>query len=367
MALALQDFASLVRTQAAAVTASARSLVDVSVGSVLRAVLEANASVALWVQWLIVEVLATTRAATSRGADLDTWMADFGLARLPAVAATGVVTFARATPGFAAVIPAGALLRGGDVLFRVAADPGHPAWTGAGYALAAAASEIDVPIIAAAPGFAGNVRAGEVRLIASAIPGVDSVSNALGCTGGLDAEADDALRARFGGFLDSRTRATPDAVAFAVRSVQQGLGFRVMDRVDTAGAVRAGFFTVVVHDGFGLASPALLAAVGAAVEAVRPAGCGYAVRPPAVLRPAVSMRVDGSAAARDAVRAAIGAWIGGRAIGETLVLSRLTQVAHDAHPAVLSVGSVTIGGAAADFAPPPFGLLRPGVIEVLPS
>ena len=116
MPLPLQDFPTLVRTQAAAVTGSARELVDTTAGSVLRALLEANASVALWVQWLIVQVLALTRAATSRGADLDTWMADFGVTRLPAVAATGVLTLGRATPGLAAVIPAGTRARG-EALF----------------------------------------------------------------------------------------------------------------------------------------------------------------------------------------------------------------------------------------------------------
>ena len=79
MQLPLQDFTTLVRNQAAAVAASARTLIDLSVGSVLRAALEANASVGLWMQWLIVEVLATTRAATSQGADLDSWVADFRL------------------------------------------------------------------------------------------------------------------------------------------------------------------------------------------------------------------------------------------------------------------------------------------------
>ena len=77
---------------AAAVEASATQLLDLTVGSTLRAVLEANASIGLWMQWLILQVLRTTRAATSNGADLDSWMADLTLTRLPAVAATGTVT-----------------------------------------------------------------------------------------------------------------------------------------------------------------------------------------------------------------------------------------------------------------------------------
>src|ERR1700712_3038292 len=98
MQLPLRDFNSLVSAAAAAVQGSARVLLDLSVGSVLRAVLEANAGIALWMQWLVLLVLQATRASTSSGPDLDSWMADFSLARLPAVPAVGQVTLARFTP-----------------------------------------------------------------------------------------------------------------------------------------------------------------------------------------------------------------------------------------------------------------------------
>ncbi len=364
MALALQDFAALVRTQAAAVTGSARTLIDTSVGSVLRAVLEANAGVALWLQWLIVEVLATTRAATSRGADLDSWMLDFGLERLPAEPAHGTVTFSRATPGLATEVPVGALARGGDMLFRVVEDGGHPAWTGTGYALPAGAVSVDAPVAAVVPGRAGNVRAGEIKLLASAIAGVDLVTNAAGLTGGLDTEADDALRTRFSVFLDSRSRATLDAVVFAIRGVRQGLDFRIQERVDAAGQPRDGHFTVTIDDGTGFPPAALLADVALAIERVRPIGGTFSVRAPLVVRAAVAMRVSGPDAARAAVRAALGEWIATRPIGDGLVLSKLTQVAHSAHPAVVSVFGLTINGVADDLRVPPFGMVRASGIEV---
>ena len=66
MQLSLQNFSTLVEGMAASVQGAA-SLLDLTVGSVLRAILEANAAVALWLQWLIVQVLATTRLATSTG------------------------------------------------------------------------------------------------------------------------------------------------------------------------------------------------------------------------------------------------------------------------------------------------------------
>ena len=70
------------RSRSAAATQSAsRQPLDLSTGSTLRAILEANASIGLWLQWLILRVLQTTRAASSTDNDLDSWVADFGLSR----------------------------------------------------------------------------------------------------------------------------------------------------------------------------------------------------------------------------------------------------------------------------------------------
>src|ERR1700722_20125094 len=111
MNLSLKGFTQLVEDMSAALQSSATTLVDVSIGSVLRAIFEANASVVLWLQWLILRVLQTTRASTSTGTDLDSWMADFGLNRLPAIPATGIVTFSRFAPNLAATIPAGSIVK----------------------------------------------------------------------------------------------------------------------------------------------------------------------------------------------------------------------------------------------------------------
>ena len=372
MQLPLQDFTALVRTQAAAVGGAARDLVDLSVGSVLRAVLEANASIGLWVQWLITEVLATTRAATSGGADLDSWVADFGMARLPGIAATGVATFSRTTAGFSAVVPVGALVKTGtgtDALtFTVTADPGNPAWSaaGAGYVLRPADLAVSVPVMATTAGRVGNVKAGEMRLLASAIPGVDAVTNGDPAAGGLDAETDAALRQRFGGFIDSRTRATAQAVGYAVQGLQQGVSYAIAERLDAAGAPRAGHFTVVIDDGTGNASADLLARASAAIELVRPLGGTFSVCAPQVVRADISLFAQGPDDARAAVQAALAAYVAALPLGAGLVISRLIQIAHDADPRIERVTTVTVNGAAADLAPPTYGILRPGVITVLP-
>ena len=369
--LPLQDFTALVRNMAAAMRAASVQVLDVSIGTVLRALLEANASVALWLQWLMLEVLATTRASTSQGTDLDTWMADFGVARLPAIAAHGIATLSRLTPGLAATIPAGTAIRtpDGTVRFSVIADASNPAWTGSAYSLAATALALDLPILADAPGSAGNLLPGALSVLATAIAGIDRVVNQAGTFGGLDSEGDTSLRARFANFLDSRSRATSVAVAYAIQSVRQGLRFVVQENVLPGGSPRIGAMTITLDDGTGAPSAALLATVGAAVEAVRPLGVTVTVQPPSVLRADITLEMVLApptilSDVAGAVQTAITAWIGAIPIGAPLPRSRLIQLAFAAAPQATDIQSVTIGGLVQDLVPAATTLILPGSITI---
>ncbi len=373
MQLSLQSFTSLVQNMAASVQAAASQLLDLTVGSTLRAILEANASIALWMQWLILLVLRTTRAATCTDADLDSWMADFSLVRLPAVAATGIVTFSRISPGMAALIPAGALVRTADgtQTFMVSTDTDNAAWMPArnGYAIAAGVSAVNVPVTALTPGIAGNVQAGAVSLLASALPGIDSVTNANAFQNGAEAETDDAFRARFQNFIASRSRATLSAVGYAISSIQQGLRYAIQENVDTAGQPRMGSFVVTVDDGTGTPSAALLSTVQLAVEAVRPIGSVFAVQPPAVIAANVSLTLTvASGTAKSQVVAVVGtavaAYIDGLGIGAPLPLTKLAQVAYSASLAVTNVTQLLVNGDTADVTPPTCGVIKSGMIAV---
>jgi uncharacterized phage protein gp47/JayE len=371
MRLQLQNFSSLVGTAAAAVQGAASALLDLTVGSTLRAVLEASASVALWLQWLIVQVLQTTRAATSQGADLDSFVADFGVARLPAVAAVGQVTFARYTPSAAAVVPVGTQVRTSDGTqsFLVTADSTNPAWSASqnGYAIAAGVASVTVAAVAQVAAAAGNVQPGTLTLISAAIPGVDTVTNAAGFTGGMDPETDAALRVRFASFFPSLARATPAALGWAVGSVQQGLQYAVQENVLPNGTAQMGSFVLTVNDGTGAPSSSLIAAVGAAVEAYRPVGAVYAVMAPTVTTANVTLTIaqaPGAANAIGAVAAAITAYIQGLGLGAPLSWSRLFQVAYDASPGVTGVSGLLVNGGTADIAVAAGGVVMPGSIVV---
>jgi len=367
MQLRLQDFSALVANGAAAVQAASRALIDLSVGSVLRAILEANASVALWLQWLIVQVQSMTRAATSEAADLDSWMADFALARLPAVAARGQVRFARFATTEAVLVPAGALVRTADAAqgFVVLANSAHAAWNASqgGYVMGAGVGSVTVPVVAQTPGAAGNVLAGSITLIADALAGVDTVANDGPLLGGLDAESDAALRLRFADYLASRSRATPVAVGYAVAALRQGLRWRIAEGVGT------GFFVVTVDDGSGTPPAGLLADVATAVEAVRPVGTSFAVQPPVLTVAGVALTIVTEAGAVRgeviaAVQTAIAAHIAALGIGEVLPWSRLAQLAYGASAAVVNVTAVLLAGGTADLSPGPNGVVRPGIIVI---
>ena len=373
MQLSLRNFDAIVTSAAAAVQGAAQTVLDLTVGSVLRAVLEANAGLGLWLQWLILLVLQTTRAATSSGADLDSWVADFGLTRLAAVAAVGSVTFARFAPVATALVPVGTLVRTADGTqnFAVLADPTNAAFNASqnGYLLGIGTASATVAVQAAVTGSAGNVQAGTISLIVAAIPGVDTVSNAAATTGGLDGETDAALRLRFAAFLDSRALATTAAVAYAISTVQQGLQFTIQENASPLGFVQPGCFVVTVDNGSGAPPASLLSAVSSAIEVVRPLGAIWTVVPPTVVTANVAMTISIAAGANQAsvaatVSAALVAFINALPVGATLPWSRLAQVAYDAAPQVVNVTGVTVNNATADVAPGAGGVVMAGVVTV---
>lgn len=372
MQLPVQSFASLVEQMAAGLQGRAAALIDLTVGSVLRSILESCASVILWLQWLVVQVLATTRAATSNGADLDSWMADFSFSRLPGSAATGLVTFSRYTAGLTASVPVGTtvMTADGTQSFAVTADSTNPAWNGStGYIIAAQAMSITVPTVCISTGSSGNVQAGTVSVLTSPIPGVDTVSNTGSFVGCAAAESDVAFRARFQLYINSLSQATVLAIQNAVSGVQQGLRFAVIENQNAALAPAMGAFVVTVDDGTGSPSNALLASVSQAVDAVRPIGSVFSVQPPAIVPATVSMVLVTSnplthAAVAATARQAISAWIASLPMGGTLAVSKLDALAHAADASVLSVTSTLINNSANDLSAPANGVIMAASVTV---
>ena len=169
----------------------------------------------------------------------------------------------------------------------------------------------------------------------------------------MDAETDDAFRARFRNFIASRSRATLLAIGYAISSVQQGLSYTIAENVDATGAPLVGNFVATVDDGSGTPSSALLATVSVAVDAVRPVGSSFLVRAPTVVNVPISFLVSVSPGAVKSqivaiVGAAVASFVNALPIGAPLPVTRIAQVAYGAHPSVTNVTNLLVNGGPSD-------------------
>lgn len=360
--LNLKSFNTLVQNQAAAIQARSRVLVDFTVGSILRATVEAGASIGIWLESLIVYVLSITRASTSERSDLDSWMADFGLLRLGSISATGLVTFSRFTGTSPALIPVGAQIRTADgtQFFTVISDITNSAFDPAqdGFVIPATVLSLSVPVQASTPGSVANVGANTITVLASSLPGVDYVTNAGPLTTGVDAENDQAFRSRFPNFLQSLSKATRQAITYAVQSLGLGLQVQIVEFQSYAGAAQSGFFYVVFDDGSGAPSDALRDRVYQAVDAVRAQGIQFGVFKPTVTNAAISFEIVVAAGFSKTALIAmagtkVGVFVNSLGLGSGLPYTRLLQVIYDTSAGILNVKNLTVNGVALDIAPDP--------------
>ncbi len=373
MKLSLKGFTQLIEDMSAALQSSATTLVDVSVGSVVRAIFEANASVVLWIQWLILQVLQTTRASTSTGSDLNSWMLDFGLSRLPAVSSTGIVTFSRFAPNLAATIPVGSIVKtsDGSLSFSVTEDDALSIWQPAasGYIIPSGVPSADLPVMCITSGSMGNVLSGTINIISASLPGVDQVNNANPLSDGVDAETDQAFRSQFQGYLASRSRATLGAVQNAIANVRQGLDVAIEENTGPSGGPQVGALLVIVDDGTGYPSTDLLSSVASAVDAVRPIGTTFAVVPPQILIVNVSLTAEFVSAADTttgtlAIQNHIAAYLNSLPIGKMASITRVAQHAYRVGPGLQNILGVQLNGGSSDVVPPALTVIKAGQVVI---
>jgi len=358
MNLPIRSFTTIVRDMSAAITTSASSLIDMSVGSVLRAIIEANAAIVLWVQWLTILTLQVTRAATSTGPDLDSWMADFSLSRLPASPGSGVITVSRYSTTAAAYLPAGSIVKtqDGSVSFSVTIDLTNSCWVSTlnAYSLAIGVTAIDVPITAAVSGLSGNVLANVITLLASPVGGIDLINNENATSGASAAETDQAFRIRFTAWFAARSRATIDAIGYAVSQVQAGLNYVIRENVDAQGNLRPGNVLIVVSDGSGALSNDLFNSLSIAVGAVRPVGTSFSIQPPQITQVQVGLAIDcpelSVSTVHSVLNSAIENYVNTLDIGGTLSLTRISQLVYLTEPSIINVSNVTLNGGQVDLA-----------------
>jgi uncharacterized phage protein gp47/JayE len=168
-------------------------LTDFTPGSIIYTLLAATS---VGVDALGLAIFMCRNAAyisTATGTDLDNKVADYGLTRKAAVAASGTFAFYKNNAAASnIVIPSGSLIStipdssGNVVTFATNTDA----------TLIAGTSSINVNATCQAKEAAGNLAAGTNLLVSSAIPGIDGVTLSVSITNGTDTETDTELSSR---------------------------------------------------------------------------------------------------------------------------------------------------------------------------
>lgn len=372
--LPTKSFNQIVSDTIAGIQGRANKLLNFSIGSVLRAIVEGFGGLFLWFQAMALQVLQATRLSTSSGIDVDTFTADFmpiiagsqtsvlpsGSPRLGAQAATGIVTFSRLTAApSTCFIPVGATAMTVDQTqtFTVTADPSNPNFVGApaqGYLLQSSVASIDVPVAANVPGIGGNVLANTITVMTSPVIGIDAVNNAAAFINGIDQESDSALKQRFSAYILGLSRGDFYGLNASIEGTAVNVQWTLTEGYNFDGSYHPGYFFVVADDGSGVPPPSFLAAVTTAANAVRPLGVQCAVFPPTVIFADVSMTLT-TASGYDhdtvvaQVVAAITDNINALGLGNSLPWSILAGWAY-AIPGVTEVRDVQLNGITGDAA-----------------
>lgn len=311
-------------------------------------------------------VLSLSRAQTSTGADLDSWMAQFNFTRLPSTYATGQEQFLRLTPASSNIIvPAGAVVQtvGGGIQYQVVADSDDVNWDAAagGYILATGQTSITPTVQALLGGTASNVLANTLTQFGSSVPGIDQVTNPEPITNGVDAESDAAFRSRFILYLATLACATESAIIAAAQGVQQGVLLGIVENAQPNGTPLLGSFTVIADDGSGNPPAALLSAIFNAVDAVRAFSVEPFVVPPTQVSAVIALSINVAASLPSSlttaiintnVQNAVAAMVnvlgpGVRLDGSAVITAALSVTG----VAAVSPSSVTINGSTADLIP----------------
>lgn len=373
--LNIKSFSNLVSDQVTAIQAKSNTLIDFSIGSILRSFVEGSSGVVLWIQQLIVTLLVTIRASTCSGTDLDTWFADFGFFRNSATAATGEVTFSRFTATITALIPVGSQVTTADgtQTYNVIASTTNSFYDASqnGYVIPAGISSATIPVQAATAGAAGNADIGTVSVVVGSIPGIDTVSNTSAFAGGADSESDDDARRRFQDWIASLSKSTKNAIGYAISQVRSGIAYSLTENYDYNGDAHPGFFYAVIDDGSGNPSDEFIASVYNAIDIVRGFTVSFAVFKPSKITADVTLTLTIStsdpeiiSSVKSLVHDAIDDYISRLGVGVILPYSKISQLVYGASTYITNVSNITLNGGTSDIIATSKQVIRTGAITV---
>lgn len=178
-----------ISSQIVAALAASEPDLDTTVGSVTRKIIDAVASAASDIS-LDNQLLTYQYDINSMtGANLDSFVQLFGMTRYPAARSTGQVTFTRPTSLDVIAIPINTQVATGDGTVTVQ--------TVTAAVLGVGALSVSVPVQAVVAGPAGNVAAGTLTVLNSAVSEITAVTNVNALTGGANQETDTQLQTRW--------------------------------------------------------------------------------------------------------------------------------------------------------------------------
>lgn len=332
-------------------------------GDVLLALWQSVATQMTFLQAQIQIVLALTRAQTSNGSDLDSWMGQFGFTRLPGTYATTTETFIKLIAASSPVnVPVGAVVQtlGGAIQYQVVADTTQATYnaSASAYILPAGATTLSATVQALVAGSTGNVGTGAISQLGSSVPGIDQVTNGAPVTNGQNAETDTQFRARFVLWLGTLARATRAAILAAAQGVQQGVQVTLEENILPSGAALYGCFTAIIDDGTGNPPASLLTSVYTAVDAVRAFSVQPFVTAPTVMSVTISITVRlntataaSPAATISAVTTAVIEAVNALTAGQICYISALETAALSITGVIAVAPGTTINGIQADITP----------------
>jgi uncharacterized phage protein gp47/JayE len=313
----------------------------------------------MFLQAVALQLYYFSKAATSYGPDLDSWMADYGLTREQATYADGAVQFNAGTVKTSNILIApGVVVQTLNTLiqYQVIADTTNTAWnsTKNAYILPAGSLSINVTMQALTAGSVSNVQAGQLNQLATSVPGIAFVTNLAVIENGDDGETDPEFRARFKLEISApAATGSLTAVLAAVADVQQGLNVSLVENTTYNGAPVD--LLVVIDDGSGATPSGTLNAVAAAIAPIRGAGINVVVVAATALltTAALNIRIATGAQTQTVSANVVNAildYINSLAIGAEMYLSDLTTVAKAADSNVISIqpGSALLQGNSAD-------------------
>jgi uncharacterized phage protein gp47/JayE len=370
MTLPTKTIAGLVSDMIAVWSAETSTSPAFTEGDVLLALWQSVATQIDYLQAQIEIVVLMSRAQTSVGEDLDSWMADFDFTRLPPTPGSGIELFNKFQPSSTqVVVPVGTIVQtvGGDVQYQVVPDTTQSAYSAAagGYVLSAGQLSIAATIQSLSGGTGVNVLADTLVQFATSVPGIDTVTNPAPITNGVPAENDVDFRARFRLYLATLAQATRAAILAAASGVQQGLLINLLENQTPDGTPLLGSFSVIVDDGSGDPPASLLSSVFNAVDAARAFSVQPFVSAPTQVQAIIALATHlaggpvAAPAANNAVQNAIAAMINQLPPGATLYASSLVSTALSvAGVTSVNPASVTINGLPVDLKASPAQEIR---------